>query len=173
MKRLSLVAVAVAVLAVCGFCAGAVPVKLSLVPSVETSPSRHNLEGLGLGILGANYQDAEGVSLSLIWTNVDGDMNGTNGAYIFTRVQGAMSGHQAALVCINGKMSGIQTGFYTQTDDLHGYQVGIINNSQNVKGLQLGLVNIARSLRGVQIGLVNVAKTGGFAPVMVIINASF
>jgi hypothetical protein len=55
-----------------------------------------------------------------------------------------------------------------------GWQAAALNIAGGeVTGLQLGIVNIAHQIRGLQIGLVNIIETGGWLPVMVLVNGRF
>ncbi|WP_428897991.1 hypothetical protein Dip518_000179 [Parelusimicrobium proximum] len=187
MKKILMLAVLFAAVAIPAKAADSFPIKLSVwdhisIPRVDT------VKGLDLSIVRPDTQDVLGLQLSLIWARTTGHMLGVQSGLLGTTdsltglqasfinmLDSESKGVQLGAVNINrGKLTGAALGFVNVTEDHYGFQWGAVNYAKGtVTGLQLGIVNYAETLdRGLQLGLVNLAKNG-WLPVMIFVNGRF
>jgi hypothetical protein len=109
---------------------GAIPVKISLIPTIGI-PAGQVVHGLDLGIIGDRVTEIQGVQLS----------------WIYGGVTEKMVGVQAGFVLISNNVKGLQYGFYNQAQNVEGLQFGFVNSADTMKGVQIGLVNIIKQGR--------------------------
>lgn len=135
------------------------------------------LSGIGV-TLGALHVDqkAEGVGVSVLWTQTKGGADGFYGTGFFTTSEGRLRGMEGSGIFNHrvGDVRGLQSaGIFNRAENVEGMQgAGILNISANVdgfqgsgivnqakgrvRGAQGSLINLGHDVEGVQAGLVNV-----------------
>lgn len=141
----------------------------------------------GLAIGGANVVSRRlvGLQVGFVNWNSNGDESpacrSIGVQYGFMNYADSLLGLQDGWINVSsGNVSGLQYGFLNCAGDVHGGQcgslivLGVNVAAGSVGGCQIGMLNYAGKMDyGVQIGLVNVIASGGFFPVLPIVNGGF